>query len=149
MQAYRRNLGLEELQYNADGTIQKVTFTTDGVKQLGHLDPYVRVEAETTNAQSGVETEPCMAGGMDLTNLENGDWVKLRGVDFGSPGAESFRAPEPAPTSPPLPPMPLAPAALAPPSPPAPDPNPTLCRFARSSGPAGHCVQRGFQERQR
>src|SRR6185503_17620038 len=69
---YRRNLGLEELRYNADGTIQKVTFTTDGVKELGHLDPYVRVEAETANAQSGIETEPCMAGGMDLTSLDNG-----------------------------------------------------------------------------
>src|SRR5262249_51264526 len=62
---FRRNLGLERLNYNADGTIQPVVYTMDGVAQLGNLDPYVRVEAETLNAQSGIETEPCSAGGMD------------------------------------------------------------------------------------
>ena len=55
--SYRRNLALERLDFNADGTIKPVTYTTDGVTQLGTLDPYVRVEAETTNAQSGIETE--------------------------------------------------------------------------------------------
>ncbi len=89
---FRRNLGLEQLNYNADGTIQPVTYTTDGVPQLGNLDPYVRVEAETLNAQSGIETEPCSAGGMDVTDLANGDWIKVRGVDFGSAGATSFSA---------------------------------------------------------
>jgi len=54
--------------------------------------PYVRVEAETLNAQSGIETEPCSAGGMDVTDLANGDWIKVRGVDFGSAGATGFSA---------------------------------------------------------
>jgi arabinoxylan arabinofuranohydrolase len=88
---YRRNLGLERLNFNADGTIQQVTYTTDGVTQLANLNPYIRVEAETTNAQSGIETEPCSEGGMDVTNINNGDWIKVRGVDFGT-GAKSFSA---------------------------------------------------------
>jgi arabinoxylan arabinofuranohydrolase len=89
---YRRNLGLERLDYNADGTIQQISYTTDGVPQLASLNPYVRVEGETTNAASGIETEPSSVGGMDVTELQAGDWIKLRSVDFGTTGAQSFSA---------------------------------------------------------
>jgi len=88
---YRRNLGLERLEFAADGAIQEVSYTTDGVPQLANLNPYQRVEAETTNAQSGIETETCSEGGMDVTHLDDGDWIKVRGVDFGT-GAKSFSA---------------------------------------------------------
>ena len=89
---YKRNLGLERLSFNSDGTIQQVTYTTNGVVQLARMNPYVRVEAETMNAQSGIETEPCGEGGMDVTSIQNGDWIKVLGVDFGSSGARSFSA---------------------------------------------------------
>jgi arabinoxylan arabinofuranohydrolase len=89
---YKRNLALERLEYDTDGTIREVAYTTDGLQQLGNLNPYSRVEAETFNAESGVETEPCSEGGMNVTELSNGDWVRLRGVDFGSMGARSFSA---------------------------------------------------------
>lgn len=88
---YRRNLALESFTYKDDGTIVPVTYTTDGLPQVGRFDPYARVEAETFNAQSGIETEPCEEGGMNLSNINDGDWVRLRGVDFGE-GAESFSA---------------------------------------------------------
>lgn len=87
---YKRNLALEVLNFNADGSIQQVAYTTDGVPQVGYLNPYERVEAETMNAQSGVETERCGEGGMDVTQLQDGDWIKVRGVDFGVPGASSL-----------------------------------------------------------
>jgi arabinoxylan arabinofuranohydrolase len=89
---FRRNLAIEEFTYNEDGTIKKVVFTTNGVAQLGHLNPYVRTEGETFNAQHGVETELCSAGGMNLTEVSNGDWVKLVGVDFKTAGAKKFTA---------------------------------------------------------
>ena len=63
---FRRNLALEEFSFNEDGTIKKVTCTTNGVTQLGRLDPFTRVEGETFNAQNGVETEPCSEGGMGV-----------------------------------------------------------------------------------
>ncbi|WP_437279125.1 glycoside hydrolase family 43 protein [Sorangium sp. So ce375] len=88
---YRRNLGIESFTYKEDGSIVPVTYTTDGLKQVKNLDPYARVEAETFNAQSGIETERCEEGGMALSFINNGDWVRLRGVDFGE-GAESFSA---------------------------------------------------------
>jgi arabinoxylan arabinofuranohydrolase len=88
---YKRNLALEALDFNEDGSIKQVTYTTDGVAQVGTLNPYARVEAETMNAQSGIETETCTEGGMDVTEIGAGDWIKLRGVDFGT-GAKSFSA---------------------------------------------------------
>jgi arabinoxylan arabinofuranohydrolase len=89
---YKRNIALEVMNFNADGTIQQVTYTTDGVPQVGHLDPYARVEAETTNAQSGIETEPCADGGMNVTAIDDGDWIRVRGVDFDFSGADEFSA---------------------------------------------------------
>jgi arabinoxylan arabinofuranohydrolase len=89
---YKRNLALEVLNFATDGKIEQVTYTTDGVPQVGRLDPYVRVEAETMNAQSGIETETCSDGGMDVTQISNGDWIRVRGLDFGTKGAASFSA---------------------------------------------------------
>lgn len=89
---FRRNIAIEEFGFNDDGSIQKVTYTTNGVAQLGHLNPYERVEGETFAAQSGVETEPCSEGGMNLAFLDNGDWVKIAGADFGEKGAKKFLA---------------------------------------------------------
>lgn len=89
---FRRNLGVEEFSFNADGAIKKVTYTPNGVSQLGSVNPYERVEAETFQSQTGIETEPCSQGGMNLTDLQNGDWVRVVGVDFGSDGASRFSA---------------------------------------------------------
>lgn len=89
---YRRNIAIERLLHNPDGTIQQVTYTTDGVLQDGYVNPYFRVEAETMNGQSGIETEPCSEGGMNVTSLEAGDWIRVRGVDFNSGGAGQFNA---------------------------------------------------------
>lgn len=89
---FRRNLAIEEFGFNDDGSIKQVTYTSNGVAQLGHLNPYARVDGETFNAQSGVKTEPCREGGMNLTSLDNGDWVRVVGVDFGATGAKKFSA---------------------------------------------------------
>lgn len=89
---YRRNLALEVLDFNEDGTIVEVVYTADGVPQVGRLDPYVRVEGETMNAELGIETEPCSDGGMNVTDIDAGDWIRVRGVDFGASGARSFGA---------------------------------------------------------
>ena len=89
---FRRNIAIDSFEFNSDGTIKKLTFTEDGVKQIGNLNPYVRVEGETFNAQKGIETENCSKGGMNLSNIENGDWVKIKGVEFGDDIAKSFTA---------------------------------------------------------
>ncbi|MCA9241307.1 MAG: family 43 glycosylhydrolase [Planctomycetales bacterium] len=89
---FRRNIAVEEMSFNNDGTIQKVEYTQNGVEQIAPVDPYARVEAETFHSQGGIETEPSSAGGMMLVSLDDGDWVKIVGVDFGAPGAKRFTA---------------------------------------------------------
>jgi len=55
------------------------------------LNPYVRTEAETICWSSGIETEKCSEGGMNVGFIENGDYIKVKGVNFGT-GAASFEA---------------------------------------------------------
>ncbi|MDQ8183446.1 glycoside hydrolase family 43 protein [Pelagicoccus sp. SDUM812005] len=86
---FRRNIALEEFGYDENGAIIPVEYTINGVEQNGSLDPYQRVEGETFAAQSGVETEPSSAGGMNLAHASDGDWIKVAGVDFGEQGAKS------------------------------------------------------------
>ena len=89
---YKRNLCIDQFKHNADGTIDTMKNTVDGVAQQAYINPFERVEAETMNAQSGIYTEICKAGGMNVCNIENGDWIKIRGVDFGKKGAQKFSA---------------------------------------------------------
>jgi hypothetical protein len=65
--------------------------TKNGPVQVGSLNPYDTVQAETICWEVGVETEPCDEGGMNVTHIENGDYIKVKGVDFGT-GADLFEA---------------------------------------------------------
>ena len=88
----RRSVCVEQFTYNPDGTIPDVPWWSPaGVTQIGTLDPYQRTEAETICWESGVRTEPCAAGGMDVCDIRNGSYIKVKGVNFGS-GARSFDA---------------------------------------------------------
>ncbi|MCP2328732.1 hypothetical protein HDA40_007239 [Hamadaea flava] len=88
---YTRSVAVEKFSYNADGTIPTITMTTAGAPQVGVVNPYVRQEAETIAWESGVETEPAAEGGMNVGWIQNGDWIKVKGVGFGT-GASSFTA---------------------------------------------------------
>lgn len=88
---YKRSLCLDAINYNADGSIQQTTPTTDGLAQLKNFDPFKRVEAETIAQQSGIKTEVCTEGGLNVTSVTNGAWIRVRGVDFRS-GAAAFYA---------------------------------------------------------
>jgi arabinoxylan arabinofuranohydrolase len=88
---YHRSVCLEEFNYNADGSIPTISPTTGGPKAIANLNPYLKTEAETIAWESGVTTEVCSEGGMDVTSISSGDYIKLKNVDFGS-GATSFSA---------------------------------------------------------
>lgn len=91
----QRSVCVDELNYNADFTIKTAVLTSSGPAQIGSVDPFVRNEAETMSSQSfllpGIETIPStdIDGNRVVTEIDNGDWVKISGVDFGS-GASSF-----------------------------------------------------------
>ena len=92
--AERRSVSVAEMQYNADGTIQKIDFWPEnGVAQIEDFDPYKRVEAETMSWGEGLKTRKGKeTGNMILTKINDGDYTKISGVEFGDAGAESFSA---------------------------------------------------------
>ena len=102
----RRSVSAAEISYNPDGTIQEVPYWLDQqpLKQLQWLDPFQRVEAETMawgyglkSAKMGIENTGVVADmptstgqrNMYIYDLNDGEFIKLRGVDFGQ-GAKSF-----------------------------------------------------------
>jgi arabinoxylan arabinofuranohydrolase len=89
---YKRNLAIEKLDYKPDGSIQQVVYTKNGIEQVGSLNPYTRVEAETMAAQKGVKTDVCINGGLNVNGIKDGDWIKVVGVDFGVNGPQKFTA---------------------------------------------------------
>jgi len=89
----RRSICVEKMSYNPDGTIQKLPWWTKaGVRQIGTLNPYIRNEAETIAWESGVKTEKSKSKGIYVTDIDNGNYIKVKGVDFGNKGAASFSA---------------------------------------------------------
>jgi arabinoxylan arabinofuranohydrolase len=90
--SYKRSVCIEKFSYNTDGTIPKINGTVGGVVSgIGNLNPYDTTQAETICWESGIKTEPCSEGGIDVDSIHNGDYIKVEGVDFGS-GALSFDA---------------------------------------------------------
>ncbi|MET7464035.1 glycoside hydrolase family 43 protein [Nonomuraea sp. NPDC005501] len=88
---FTRSVAVEKFTYGSGGTIPTINMTTSGAPQVGTLNPYVRQEAETIAWASGVETETSSEGGMNVGWIENGDYVKVKGVAFGA-GARTFTA---------------------------------------------------------
>src|SRR6185312_8319289 len=64
-----------------------------GPAAVATLDPFKQVEAETIAFSSGLKTEVCSdtGGGMDVTSISNGDYIKVKNVDFLD-GVTSFDA---------------------------------------------------------
>ena len=91
---FHRSVCVDELTFAADGSVVTLNMTKEGARQVGRLDPFQKVEAETICWTGGVETEPCTdeGGGMQVVDIDNGDHIKIKGVDFGPTGASRFEA---------------------------------------------------------
>ncbi len=89
----RRSVSVAEMKYNEDGTIQTVPYWKDTVlEQVGTFDPYQKVEAETMAWGFGLKTAVSKKHGIYLTNINDGETLTLRGVDFGKKGAKKLSA---------------------------------------------------------
>jgi hypothetical protein len=86
---FHRSVSVEEFTYGTDGSISELGMTGRGAGAVDALNPYAVVQGETIAWAAGVKTEPCSEGGMNVSNVENGDYIKVAEVDFGS-GAVSF-----------------------------------------------------------
>ena len=90
--SYNRSAACEEFTYGSDGSIPALKSTRTGPQQIEAFNPYQRIEAETMNWSEGIKTEKIDAGTLAIGFIENNDYVKLSGVDFGTDGAKKFFA---------------------------------------------------------
>ena len=89
---FKRSVCIEPFTFNADGSIPLIAPTKEGVKESAtNLNPFVRVEAETIGWEEGIETAKDEKVGVYVTDISNGDYIKVRSVDFGK-GAKSFES---------------------------------------------------------
>jgi arabinoxylan arabinofuranohydrolase len=89
---YTRSVAVEKFSYNSDGTIPSIGMTSSGPPMIGTLNPYTRQEAETIAFSVGLKTETCSEGGMAVSYINNNDYIKVKGVAFGTGGAKSLSA---------------------------------------------------------
>lgn len=86
---FNRSVAVEEFKFNADGSIPRIKNTVEGVKPVRNLNPYQVIQAETIAWEEGVETAIEAGTGVYVTNINNGDYIKVRSVDLGN-GAKSI-----------------------------------------------------------
>jgi hypothetical protein len=89
---FTRSVCVDELRFNSDGSISPFDMTKEGPAPIATLDPRQRTEAETIAWESGIETEPSSSGGMAVCDIDTGDSIQVRHVDFGVHSPQVFRA---------------------------------------------------------
>jgi hypothetical protein len=94
----RRSICMKEMTFDAAGLIDDVPWWGAGVplpsvEQVGRYNPFDTTQAETICWSFGVRTEACkdVGAGMNVDSIHNGDFIKVKGVNFDS-GATSFIA---------------------------------------------------------
>ncbi len=89
---FGRSVAVEEFKYNADGSFPTIMPTDEGVAPVDIFSPYRRVQAETMAFSRGVKTEQNRRVGVYVTDIHNGDYIKLQNVDFGQAKGQKFLA---------------------------------------------------------
>ena len=94
-----RSTSIEEFTMGEDGTIGNIKMTKNARQQVGTLNPYETINGATFAVMGGVDTAPADeiskkygCGNLLLTAINDGDFVKLQGVDFGDKGASKLKA---------------------------------------------------------
>ena len=89
-----RSTGITQLTVHDDATIDLVRQAgLDKLEQVSTLNPFTRIEAETIAVMAGIDTvcaeQGTTCGNMVVTDINDGDWLALYGVDFGA-GAKTI-----------------------------------------------------------
>ena len=89
---FGRSVAVEEFKYNADGSFPTIMPTDEGVKPIATFCPYRKVEAETMAFSKGVKTEQNDEVGVYVSDIHNGDYIKLQNVAFDNKYPRTFTA---------------------------------------------------------
>ena len=90
----RRSVGAFPITYRADGTIEESPYFKDvKVEQIGTFDPRrPRIEAETMAWGFGLKTVKRGVEDLYVTDVDDGEYILLRGVNFGTGSLRQFTA---------------------------------------------------------
>ncbi len=87
----RRSVSVAEMHYNEDETIQEVPYWADTkLEQIGTFNPFRKVEAETMAWGYGLKTAPNADKSLSVVDVNNGEYICVRGVNFGKNKARCF-----------------------------------------------------------
>lgn len=75
----------------SNGRINAVQQSLNGVQMKPNVDPYNWVEAETMFTQAGISVKGNSNGTAFVSNIDNGDYTKIKGVNFSN-GVSSITA---------------------------------------------------------
>lgn len=94
-----RSPHINKVEFYDNGLMKEIKGDREGISQLKNLDPYKRTEAETIAWNKGITTEVCSAPGgyieslnLNVTDINDGDWIAVANVDFGEKGPSIFQA---------------------------------------------------------
>ena len=94
-----RSTSIDAFTMGEDGTIGNIKMTKNLRTQVGTLNPYETINGATFAAMAGVDTAPADeisnkygCGNLLLTAINDGDFVKIQGADFGAKGATKVKA---------------------------------------------------------
>lgn len=93
-----RSTNVDAFNIQEDGTIGEVAQTKSARKQVGSVDAYEKINGATYAVMGGVNPVPgdenskkYGCGYMILGDINDGDFVKLQGVEFGEQGASKVK----------------------------------------------------------
>lgn len=90
---FARSACVEEFQWQKDGRIPQIKPTREGVAPIATLNPYTTVEAETMANSMGIKSEwNNKQKRVWVSDIQNGDWMNLREVDFAQNTAKNMKA---------------------------------------------------------
>jgi len=88
-----RSTNIDAVSFSAEGRIRLVEGTRTGIEQVGSFNPFNVTDASTMAVQAGITTEEYELSGtkrMRVNNISDGDWIAVKGVDFGGQSASKF-----------------------------------------------------------
>lgn len=89
---FTRSVCVEQVTFNADGTIQPMKMT-EGIREgLMPLNPYRKTEAETMAFSEGMKSAHNQEVGVFVNAMRDGAYIKVKGVDFRDKGASAVTA---------------------------------------------------------
>ena len=89
---FTRSVCVEQVTFNADGTIQPMKMT-EGIREgLMPLNPYRKTEAETMAFSEGMKSAHNQEVGVFVNAMRDGSYIKVKEVDFRDKGASAVTA---------------------------------------------------------